>query len=31
LRKIKTATLEELKDVPGVGPKMAETIFGWFR
>lgn len=31
LRKIKTATLEELKAVPGVGPKMAETIFGWFR
>lgn len=31
LRKVKTATLEELKAVPGVGPKMAETIFGWFR
>lgn len=31
LRKVKTATLEDLKAVPGVGPKMAETIFGWFR
>ncbi len=31
LEKIKNATLEELKEVPDVGEKVAESLYQWFR